>query len=152
MCSSDLDLHAGQVAGALGGLMLIALAVCSALMTDRLELIGWVLICVPLGIFRFAARALYVGAVADAGGPEFASVNFAAADTAVMLMAPVGTLLFGLTLDGGAVYLALLVSGACAIAWNGFALRAPTRFRSREVAPAFRRPPPPQALGSAERD
>jgi len=40
-----------------------------------------------------------------------------------MLMAPIGTVLFGLTLDGGAVYLALLVSGTCAIAWNVFALR-----------------------------
>jgi len=115
-----------------GGLMLIALALCSALLTDRLELVAWVMVGVPLGIFRFVARALYVGSVADADRSESATANFATSDTVVMLMAPVGTVLFGLTLDGDAVCVALLVSGTCAIAWNVFALRTlrPTAPRS----------------------
>jgi MFS family permease len=121
---TSTELRAGQIAGTLGGVMLAALGVASSLLNGRVELVAWAVLAVPLGVFRFAARALYVGSAADADPPEDAAADLAAADTAVLLMAPLGALVFGATVNHGAVYLALYGTGACAIVWNLFSIRA----------------------------
>ncbi|MFM8863269.1 MAG: hypothetical protein ACKOIA_12595, partial [Acidimicrobiia bacterium] len=55
----------------------------------------------------------------------------------VFLVAPIGTFLFGLSLDLGVVYVPLMVSGALAIAWNLFSIRV---LRSESGASPMRNP------------
>jgi hypothetical protein len=110
------DLLAGEVAGALAGALLIVLGAISVVLTQRIELLVWIMIAVPFGVLRFTARALYIGSVADSG-PD-ATANLASANMVVVLAAPIGTMAFGIGLGHGAVYTTLFVSGACAIALN----------------------------------
>jgi MFS family permease len=115
------DLTGGEIAGAIAGALLIIFGIASAFLSQRPELVAWILLGVPFGIFRFAARALYVGTTADAGDDP--AGNLASANTVVFLAAPVGTFLFGLSLDHDVVYLPLVASGALAIAWNLSSMR-----------------------------
>jgi len=115
------DLTGGELAGALAGASIIVFGIASLFLSSRPELVAWVLLGIPFGIFRFAARALYIGAAADAG-PDPAA-NLASANLVVFLVAPIGTFLFGLSLDLGVVYVPLMVSGALAIVWNLLSIR-----------------------------
>ena len=115
------DLHGGEIAAALAGASLIGLGVVSMVLSHRTELVVWVLVGFVFGIFRFAARALYIGAVADAGPDPTA--NLASANLVVFLVAPIGTFVLGVSLDHEVVYVPLITSGALAIAWNLFSMR-----------------------------
>lgn len=115
------DLRSGQVAGALAGASLILLGAVSAILSQRLELVVWVMIGVAFGLFRFAGRALYIGSVADAGSDP--ATNLASANLVVFTTAPLGALVLGLSLDHGLVYVPLIASGALAIVWNLISMR-----------------------------
>ena len=125
------DLPAGAIAASLAGLALVALAVASAILGHRIELLAWLAIGLAFGALRFAAKALYVGAAAEAGREADAAHNLAAATLVGLLAAPFGTLACGTLIGVLSADSAVLISGVAG------ALAAFGLFRaSRHLGPA----------------
>ena len=105
------DLPAGAIAGAIAGATLLVLGVVSAVLVDRLELLVWLVVGVAFGAFRYASRACFTGAAAEAGPPEDASTNLAATMLVSGLAAPVGTTLWSGVIDQVSADAAVVIGG-----------------------------------------
>jgi len=109
------DLRAGAVAGAIAGAALLVIGLVSAVLVDRLELLVWLVIGVGFGAFRYALKAFFTGAAAEAGAPEDASVNLAAAMLASGLAAPIGTAMWSGVISRVSADAAVLIGGLGAL-------------------------------------
>ncbi len=81
------------------GVALLLFAVTSALLTGPIELLAWMPIGMVYGAFRFAGRALSVGAAHQAAGAEHPTKALAALFLVSALVGPLGVMLWGVMID-----------------------------------------------------
>jgi MFS family permease len=118
------DLSAGALAGVGAGVSLVVLGVTSLVLSDRVELAAWLVIGVAFGALRYAARAFFVGSAAEAGPPEDASHNLAAAMLVSGLAGPFGTMAWSAVIGGVSADAAVLAAGIGAVVAGALVGRA----------------------------
>ena len=118
------DLSAGALAGVGAGVSLVILGVTSLVLSDRVELAAWLVIGVAFGALRCAARAFFVGSAAEAGPPEDASHNLAAAMLVSGLAGPFGTMAWSAVIGGVSADAAVLAAGIGAVITGALVARA----------------------------
>lgn len=116
------DLEAAVLSGAVAALVLVVLAVSGLMTAARPELAVWAIAGVGFGMFRYSARALTVGATADAVPPGQQTQGLAVVGLVSTLVAPVGLLLWGLLLDFLGAEWTLAITGMLAVATAGLLL------------------------------
>lgn len=129
------DLPAGAIAGVIAGVMLLLLGGVSAVLVDRLELLVWLVVGVAFGAFRYASRAFFTGSAAEAGPPEDASTNLAAAMLVSGLAAPIGTTMWSGVISQVSADAAVLIGGLGALVF-GVVILGVTRATPRRDAAA----------------
>lgn len=106
------DLPGSSLALAMAGLILVALAAVSLVFAGRGELVAWLVVGVLFGAFRYASKAMFMGAAAEAGTEEDAPRNVSAALVVGGFAAPFGIVMWSGLVDIVSAEAALLVGGA----------------------------------------
>jgi hypothetical protein len=99
LCRGRTESSASALADIGAGGTLLLFAVTSALLTGPLELLVWIPIGMAYGAFRFAGRALSVGAANEAAGAEHPTKALAALFLVSALVGPLGVMLWGVIID-----------------------------------------------------
>ncbi len=104
-------LRASMFASLSSGIFLFALGATSVLISFRIELLAWIVLAIGFGMFRYAARALTIGATAEAQGAANAAKSISAMLLIAGLVAPIGTLGWSFLIGQFSAYAAVITSG-----------------------------------------
>jgi hypothetical protein len=110
------ELSASALADVGAGVVLLLFAGTAALLTGPLELLVWIPIGLAYGAFRFAGRALNVGAANEAAAVHHPAQALAALFLVSALVGPVGLMLWGLLIDTTSTTIAVVVAAVGIIA------------------------------------
>jgi hypothetical protein len=103
-------LSASVLADIGAGVVLLLFALASSLLTGPIELLVWVPIGMAYGAFRFAGRALNVGAANDAAATHHPAQALAALFLVSALVAPLGLMMWGNLIDITSTTTAVIVA------------------------------------------